>query len=153
MFLNWLFIVLLDKIYLYSYDNILQACKDEFICVRNRNKEEKITGKKSKIICTQAERNKEFGLSWPWNTRNCSSLPRSARKQCKKLKRKRCIAHKLAKNMPRSIAREECKSKKSTKKTSFYSKCYKKHKLTMSSVKAKKLCKRNNIRHNRRSTI
>ncbi len=127
--------------------------------MQQRRQNKGISSTKSAAVCTQAERDQKFGRGWKWNTRNCSSLPKSAKKECRKEKRQRCVRQKMVDEyMPRKLARQLCKKRRiadgvAPKKASFYSKCLRKHSLSMSLEKAKRLCRKNKRRHEKRHVL
>ena len=60
--------------------------------------------------------------------------------------------------MPRKLARQLCKKRKladgvEPKKANFYSKCLRKHSSSMSRENAKKLCRKNKRRHEKRHVL
>ena len=105
---------------------LLQACKEEFECLKKRWKtlsENDVTAGKQNggaqpTTCTQAERDTRFGLGWRWNTRNCASLESDTEvKQCRRAKRMQCEVKKLANGFSREEAKSQCSGKKKSKKS------------------------------------
>ena len=100
---------------------LFQYCKDEYRCLKERRKRLKkephllspAAAQQSKAAgasptCTQSERDARYGRGWRWNTRNCSSLPASAGKQCKRAKRRHCVKKQKAAGRSSRSARARC---------------------------------------------
>ena len=91
---------------------------EEFYCPKITKRREKRREKNCRTLkngekkCREKEKRRgRKGKGWPWESRDCSSLPRRREvKKCRREKRRRCIKRQKSKGLAKYEAKLRCQS-------------------------------------------